>query len=169
MPTGCSCLVRTDSSAKKQQGITFLLIDMKQPGVEVRPIKLISGNSPFCETFFTDARAKLKNIINGIGNGWTVAKALLGHERTMIGNVFGGTAPRGARRRAEEPRRRARRAATSANRTGRIADPVLRDRIAQMSMDQRCFLLTVQRNADSMKAGHSPGPSRRSSRSTAPS
>jgi acyl-CoA dehydrogenase len=151
-------LVRTDGSAKKQQGITFVLIDMRQPGVEVRPIKLISGNSPFCETFFTDARAELKNVINGLGNGWTVAKALLGHERNMIGNVFGGGGGRGPSGGppknvlAELGRKHA------GERDGRIADAPLRDRIVQINMDQRCFLLTVQRNADSMKAGHRPGP-----------
>jgi alkylation response protein AidB-like acyl-CoA dehydrogenase len=151
-------LVRTDGSAKKQQGITFVLIDMSQPGVEVRPIKLISGNSPFCETFFTDARAELKNVINGLGNGWTVAKALLGHERNMIGNVFGGGGGRGPSGGlpknvlAELGRKHA------GERDGQVADAPLRDRIVQINMDQRCFLLTVQRNADSMKAGQRPGP-----------
>ncbi len=151
-------LVRTDGSAKKQQGITFVLLDVAQPGVEIRPIKLISGASPFCETFFTDARAKLANVINGMGNGWTVAKALLGHERNMIGNVFGGTTSRGPS--GGPPKNALAELGTKylGTRDGRIADPVLRDRIAQISMDQRCFLLTVQRNADSMKAGHRPGP-----------
>jgi acyl-CoA dehydrogenase len=151
------CLVRTDASAKKQQGITFVLIDVNQPGVEIRPIKLISGNSPFCETFFTDARAKIKNVINGMGNGWTVAKALLGHERTMIGNVFGGTSSRGA---GGPPKNLVAELGRKylGEKDGRIADAVLRDRIAQIAIDQRCFLLTVQRNADSMKAGQRPGP-----------
>jgi acyl-CoA dehydrogenase len=89
-------LTRTDPNAKKQQGITFLLIDMKSPGVEARPIRLISGSSPFCETFFTDARAKASNVIAGVNNGWTVAKALLGHERTMIASVFGGVSGSGS-------------------------------------------------------------------------
>jgi alkylation response protein AidB-like acyl-CoA dehydrogenase len=151
-------LVRTDGSAKKQQGITFLLIDMAQPGIEVRPIKLISGASPFCETFFTDARAKVKNVINGMGNGWTVAKALLGHERNMIGSIFGGTASRGPA--GGPPRNPVAELARAevGERDGRIADPVLRDRVAQISMDQRCFVLTTQRSADSAKAGHRPGP-----------
>jgi alkylation response protein AidB-like acyl-CoA dehydrogenase len=151
-------LVRTDSSVKKQQGITFVLIDMNQPGVEVRPIKLISGNSPFCETFFTDARAKVENVIHGLNNGWTVAKALLGHERNMIGGVFGGSAPRGGQR--GTPRNPIADLARKyvGERDGRIADAPLRDRVAQVSMDQACFLLTMQRNADSMKAGHRPGP-----------
>jgi acyl-CoA dehydrogenase len=149
-------IFRTDSGGKKQEGITFLLLDLAQPGVEVRPIKLISGASPFCETFFTDAHARTRDIIHGVGNGWTVAKALLGHERTMIGDVFGA----GGRGRG----------ATAGNaivelardylgtRDGRLADPVLRDRVAQFGIEERCFALTMQRSADSVKAGHKPGP-----------
>ncbi len=151
-------LVRTDASVKKQQGITFVLLDMAQPGVEVRPIKLISGASPFCETFFTDAKASMKNVIAGLGNGWTVAKALLGHERNMIGSLFGGG---GGRSEAGGPPRNP--LADLARdhvgeRDGRIADPIVRDRIAQLSMDHRAFLLTVQRSTDNLKAGHKPGP-----------
>jgi acyl-CoA dehydrogenase len=151
-------IFRTDTGGKKQEGITFLLLDMAQPGVEVRPIKLISGASPFCETFFTDARARTRDIIHGVGNGWTVAKALLGHERTMIGDLF-GVGGRG-------------RPATAGNLLvelardyvgerepgGQIADPVLRDRVTQFTMEERCFALTMQRSADAARAGHKPGP-----------
>ena len=149
-------IFRTDSGGKKQEGITFLLLDMAQPGVEVRPIKLISGASPFCETFFTDARAHTRDIIHGVGNGWTVAKALLGYERTMIAAVFG---PGGRGRDAatgNSPVELARR--YLGERDGRIADPVLRDRLAQFSMDERCFALTMQRSAAAAKAGYKPGP-----------
>jgi alkylation response protein AidB-like acyl-CoA dehydrogenase len=150
-------LVRTDPAAKKQQGITFLLIDMNSPGVEVRPILLISGASPFCETFFTDARAKAKDVISGVNQGWTVAKALLGHERTMIANVFGG----GSRSPVKGPRKNAQAELARkyvGERDGQVADPVLRDAITQLAMDERCFGLTVQRNVDNVKAGHRPGP-----------
>jgi len=150
-------IFRTDAGGKKQEGITFLLLDMDQPGVEVRPIKLISGASPFCETFFTDARASTRDILHGIGHGWTVAKALLGHERTMIGDVFGAGA--GARNRSTAGNPLAELAREHlGDRDGRIADPVLRDRVAQVGMDERCFALTMQRSADSVKAGHKPGP-----------
>jgi acyl-CoA dehydrogenase len=150
-------LFRTDTGGKKQEGITFLLLDMQQPGVEVRPIKLISGASPFCETFFSDARAHTRDVIHGIGNGWTVAKALLGHERTMIGDVFGAGA--GARNKVTAGNPLAELAREyQGDREGRIADPVLRDRVAQIIMDERCFALTMQRSADSVKAGHKPGP-----------
>ena len=150
-------IFRTDTGGKKQEGITFLLLDLAQPGVLVRPIKLISGASPFCETFFTDARAHTKDIIAGAGNGWTVAKALLGHERNMIGDVFGAGA--GARNQvaADNPLAELAREYLG-DRDGRIADPVLRDRVAQISMDERCFALTMQRSVDSLKAGHKPGP-----------
>ena len=80
----CFCLVRTDTS-KKHEGISFVLIPMHQPGVEVRPIKLIAGNSPFCETFFTDARAAKDDMIGPLNGGWTVGKRLLQHERSGQG------------------------------------------------------------------------------------
>jgi alkylation response protein AidB-like acyl-CoA dehydrogenase len=80
-------LVRTDPEAKKQEGITFLLIDMETPGVSVSPIRLISGSSPFCETHFQSVRVPKANVVNGVNGGWTVAKALLSHERGMIATV----------------------------------------------------------------------------------
>src|SRR5690606_10259736 len=81
---------RTDPNAKKQEGITFLLFDMETPGVTVKPIQLISGSSPFCETFLTDVRVPVRNVVGKVNGGWTVAKALLAHERTMIADAFGG-------------------------------------------------------------------------------
>ncbi|REJ80676.1 MAG: acyl-CoA dehydrogenase [Acidobacteria bacterium] len=141
-------LVRTDSSGKKQAGITFILVDMDDPGVEVRPIRLISGASPFCETFFRDVRAPVGNVIGEPGDGWTVAKALLGHERSMIGGM---AAPR-----VSLPELAAE--YLGRDEQGRIADPVLRHRVAQSEMDALSFQLTVQRNADSLAAGHQPGP-----------
>jgi alkylation response protein AidB-like acyl-CoA dehydrogenase len=80
----CFCLVRTDTS-KKHEGISFVLIDMHQPGVETRPIKLIAGTSPFCETFFTDARVEKNDMVGPLNGGWTVGKRLLQHERSGQG------------------------------------------------------------------------------------
>lgn len=151
------CLVRTDPNVKKQQGITFILFDMDQPGVEVRPIKLISGNSPFCETFLTNARAKADNVLGGVNKGWTVAKALLGHERNMIGGAFGGGQSRGGGR----PRNMVLelgKQQVGVDDSGKLKDPILRDRIVQSTMDTMSFLQTVQRNADNVKAGQRPGP-----------
>ena len=82
----CFCLVRTDNS-KKHEGISFVLINMRQPGVETRPIKLIAGNSPFCETFFTDARVEKNDMVGPLNGGWTVGKRLLQHERSGQGGT----------------------------------------------------------------------------------
>jgi alkylation response protein AidB-like acyl-CoA dehydrogenase len=147
-------LVRTNTEVKKQAGITFLLADMGTEGIDVRPIKLISGASPFCEVFFEDVRVSRKNLLGQVDNGWEVAKALLGHERMMVGSAFGGrpAAPKG-----ENPMEAAARKYIG-ERDGKIADPVIRDRMAQNQMDESSFLLTLQRNTDNVKAGHRPGP-----------
>ena len=90
----CFCLVRTDTT-KKHEGISFVLINMRQPGVETRPIKLIAGNSPFCETFFTNARVEKSDMVGPLNGGWTIGKRLLQHERSGQGGgarVLGGGA-----------------------------------------------------------------------------
>ncbi|MHA7837258.1 MAG: acyl-CoA dehydrogenase family protein [bacterium] len=151
-------LVRTDPDAPvKQEGITFILIDMDDPGVSVSPILLISGKSPFCETHFKDVRVPVRNVVHEIGAGWTVAKALLGHERSMIADAFGASSGRG---RPKSTRSfLADLAATHLGETeGRIADAVLRDEVADMEMDTRAFGLTVQRTKDAARAGQQPGP-----------
>jgi alkylation response protein AidB-like acyl-CoA dehydrogenase len=153
-------LVRTDASPKKKQvGITFLLVDLATPGIEVRPIRLISGASPFCETFFENARVPIANVVGQIDAGWTIAKALLGHERAMIANVMGSG---GRRDTAGEWSPAGNRVAAVAREHlgevgGKLADPVLRDRLAQFSMDELCFDLTAKRAADSVAAGGRPG------------
>ncbi len=144
------CLVRTDPSASKHSGISFILFDMETPGVSVRPIKLISGASPFCETFLEDVRVPRRNLVSQLGDGWRLAKALLGHERTMIASM-GGDRSRGdslvdrARRYLDAPK-------------GPLPDAVLRDTIAKLEIDRKAFDLTMQRSRDGMKAGHKPGP-----------
>jgi len=148
------CLVRTDPHAKKQEGITFLLFDMETPGVTVKPIQLISGSSPFCETFLENVRVPVKNVVGQVNGGWTVAKALLAHERTMIADAFGsgggGGRGRGLLASARE--------AVGVDADGRLADVFLRHRIAQLEMDTQAFLLTTQRARDAARAGHAPGP-----------
>ncbi len=102
--------MRTDPNAPKHDGITFILFDIDQPGVTVKPILLISGMSPFCETFFDNARALKKNVVGEVNKGWTVAKRLLQYERTSIGGIGGGTqAVDEDRRHREDVRRRRRR------------------------------------------------------------
>ncbi len=148
-------LVRTDTEVNHQAGITFLLIDMDTPGISVAPIKLISGKSPFCETRFEDVRVPVANVISEINNGWTVAKALLGHERSMIADVF-GTSPSQSKTRGSALAALGREYLDTAG--DQIADPILRDAIAQSEMDSRAFALTVQRSRDAAKAGQQLGP-----------
>jgi alkylation response protein AidB-like acyl-CoA dehydrogenase len=146
-------LVRTDPEAKKQEGITFILIDMETPGVSVSPIQLISGKSPFCETLFENVRVPMDNVVHKIDAGWTVAKALLGHERTMVAKVFGGGRESKGRGRLVEIA--AKYLGEEAN--GRIADPLFRSEIAQSEMDGIAFRYASQRMSDQAKAGHQPG------------
>jgi alkylation response protein AidB-like acyl-CoA dehydrogenase len=144
-------LVRTDTAAPKHEGITFLLMDMSSPGVSVKPIRLISGASPFCETFLSDVRVPRANVVGRVNGGWAIAKALLGHERTMIAGMGASerttsdSLPDLARRYLEDD-------------GGKLADPVVRDRVAQLEIDRKCFELTLARSRDGMKAGHKPGP-----------
>jgi len=145
------CLVRTDPAASKHEGIGFLLVDMASPGVSVRPIKLISGSSPFCETFFDGVRVPAGNLVGAPGQGWIIAKALLEHERASIGKL------RSASFAAEEP------LADLARRYlgdegGALPDPVLRDRIAQADLDHLAYQLTSRRAAETAQSSRTPGP-----------
>jgi alkylation response protein AidB-like acyl-CoA dehydrogenase len=144
------CLVRTDPLAKKHEGISFLLIDMDDPGVRTRPIRLISGASPFCETFIENLRVPRENLVGGLNNGWTIAKKLLEHERKMIASI--GERQRGAERSLADLAK-----AYIGEKGGAVADAVLRDRIAQIEIDQRAFRLTQRRAVEEAKGG-SPGP-----------
>jgi acyl-CoA dehydrogenase len=144
------CLVRTDPMAKKHDGISFILIDMDDPGVRTRPIRLISGSSPFCETFIENVRVPMANLVGGLNNGWTIAKKLLEHERKMIASI--GERQRGADRPLADIAK-----TYVGERDGAVADPLLRDRIAQQEIDQRAFRLTQRRAAEEAKGG-SPGP-----------
>lgn len=143
----CFCLVRTDKS-DKHKGISFLLIDMTAPGVEVKPIRMISGMSPFCETFFTNVKVPKANLVGTEGEGWTIGKRLLQHERT---NLSGG----GSRLQPTGPSLAdLAKQFVGVDAEGRIADRDLRARIARFEMDWRAFLLTAMRvQAESKEAG----------------
>ncbi len=143
------CLVRTDFDAPKHDGITFILFTMHQPGVTVKPIPLISGASPFCETFFDNARASKKNVVGEVNKGWTVAKRLLQYERTSIGGIGGGN------QRGESMEDVAKRYA--GQRKGRIADERLREDVVAHRMNDRAFALTVRRSAEESATGLAPG------------
>jgi alkylation response protein AidB-like acyl-CoA dehydrogenase len=145
----CFCLVRTDTT-KKHEGISFVLIDMHQPGVEVRPIMLINGTSPFCETFFTDARAEKKNLIGPLNGGWTIGKRLLQHERS---GLSGGGGMFGMGKSLEQLAREY----VGVDDQGRIADADLRTRIIQNDIDWRVFQQTAMRAM--MEAKGNSGPS----------
>jgi len=142
-------LVRTDTM-QKHGGITFLLMDMETPGVQVRPILLISGASPFCETFISDVRVPRRNVVGQENAGWNIAKMLLRFERNMIADAF----------KARDDRSRlltmARRYLPTEG--GRLLDPILRDRLTQVEMDQHCLDVTLSRSRDRLKAGQPPGP-----------
>jgi alkylation response protein AidB-like acyl-CoA dehydrogenase len=135
----CGCLVRTDPTAKKHDGISFLLVDMHQPGVEVRPIKLIAGASPFCETFFTDATAPKDALLGELNKGWSVGKRLLQHERASQTGASTGARP--------TPLDEIAKRYVGVDEDGRIADPDLRTRIARHQMDAKAHGLTLSRAA----------------------
>ena len=134
------CLVRTNRDAKKQLGISFLLIDMATPGVSTKPIVLISGKSPFCETFFDNVVAPKENLVGKLDRGWDVAKYLLTHEREMIAgggsNLFDSHALDKA-----------------AAKGGRIANPILRAKIAEAAVDTYASDATRQRYLDEIAGG----------------
>lgn len=150
----CFCLVRTDTR-HKQQGISFLLIDMKSPGVEVRPIKLISGVSPFCETFLTDVQVPKENLVGPLNGGWTIGKRLLQHERSGLHFVAlaGGNAGRGVQATSLDTLAKT---YVGVRADGRLADSDLRARLIAHQMDTRAYLLTIQRSQAEAKGSGGP-------------
>jgi alkylation response protein AidB-like acyl-CoA dehydrogenase len=143
------CLVRTDTT-KKHEGISFVLFDMASPGVEARPIKLISGNSPFCETFFSDVKVPKKQMVGKLNGGWEIAKRLLQYERQNISSGgFGG----GAGVELEDIAKH-----YAGEDDGAIADADLRARVAAHRMEARAFALTVRRIEEEGKAKKGPSP-----------
>lgn len=144
------CLVRTDPNAAKHDGISFILFDMSTPGVTVQPIRLISGQSPFCQTFLDNVRAHKRNLVYGLNKGWTVAKRLLQYERTSIGGGMGG-----AGRSSSELPDAAKQYVGLVD--GKLRDYALRDRITLHRLNERAFKITTQRAAEESKSGLAPG------------
>jgi alkylation response protein AidB-like acyl-CoA dehydrogenase len=140
-------LARTDPEAPKHKGISFLLVDMRQPGVEVRPIKMISGDSEFNETFFTDATTRKEDVVGGVNNGWAVAMTLLGFER----GEAAATMP--IRFRAELDR-----LVRLARQHGRADDPVIRQRLAWCHTKVEIMRWNGMRTLTRFLQGHHPGP-----------
>ncbi len=147
----CFCLVRTDKT-KKHEGISFLLIDMTSPGIEVRPILMISGTSPFCETFFTDVKVPKENLMGPRNGGWTIGKRLLQFERAGLGGG-GGSAGRGGDMRGLED---VAKEYIGTDSKGRLADSDMRARLTQHLMDQRAFVLTLARSQAESKSNAGP-------------
>jgi len=142
------CLVRTDFEATKHNGISFMLIDMASEGVSTRPIKLISGKSPFCETFFDTVKVPKANLIGNLNEGWTIAKYLLTHERQMIGGIGETDTRKNVHEVALE---------NLAIQNGKIADSILRTEITHFETDEEIFDLTIQRITDEAKTGNNSG------------
>ena len=145
-------LVRTDPDVPKHEGISFVLLDMHQAGVKVRPIRLISGSSPFCETFFTDAIAKKEDLVGRLNQGWTVGKRLLQYERSGQGGLAGGP-----RRTAggSEMTDLAKQYVGVDN--GRISDPAVRDTVLRHEIQSKSLALTLQRTAEENRSGKTMG------------
>ncbi|MEO8115714.1 MAG: acyl-CoA dehydrogenase family protein [Phenylobacterium sp.] len=145
----CGCLVRTDPRAKKHDGISFMLIDMHQKAIETRPIALIAGASPFCETFFTDAVAPKDALLGQLNVGWTVGKRLLQHERaSQTGAPMGGRVT---------PLQDIAKRYVGLDEEGRIADVDLRTRLTRHLMDARVHSLTLARAMAEAKGNADPG------------
>ena len=153
-------LVRTDPDAPKHDGISFILIDMNQPGVTVKPIRLISGSSPFCETFFDNAIGQKDDLVGQLNRGWTVGKRLLQHERSGQGGVTGSAGPRRSATTPARPRNMLAETAkhyVGTDDTGRIAEPAARDKVIQFAMNSRSFQLTQQRAKEENTSGKTMG------------
>jgi alkylation response protein AidB-like acyl-CoA dehydrogenase len=139
------CLVRTDTSAKKHDGISFILFDMASPGVSTKPILLISGKSPFCETFFDNVRVPKSHVVGTVNRGWDVAKYLLQHERAMIS----GMGERGGGR----PLGQVAADTIGVDTQGRLDDAMLRGQIASFEVDEAALSCAAERAVDLAKAG----------------
>ena len=140
-------LARTDPDAPKHKGISFLLVDMRQPGIEVRPIKMISGESEFNEVFYTDAVVPKENVVGGVNNGWAVAMTLLGFERGAAAAV------NSIRYQAEFDR-----LVEMTRAYGKAGDPKIRQRLAWCHTRVQMMRFVGYRTLTQFLRGHQPGP-----------
>ena len=146
-------LVRTDPQAPKHEGISFVLLPMDQPGVTIKPIKLISGSSPFCETFFDNAIAQRADLVGELNKGWTVGKRLLQHER----NAPGRGAPKSRKKKTLNAYASIAKQYIGEDAGGRIAHPGARDQVLSQVMQERAMALTTQRVLAESKESGAPG------------
>ena len=149
-------LVRTDTHAAKHDGISFVLLDMHQPGVSVKPIQLISGSSPFCETFLDDVTARRDDLVGDLNKGWTVGKRLLQFERSGIGGLSGAVKKKNpATNKLNDLAVLAKRYLGESN--SKIADQSARDKVILHSMTEKAFKLTTQRVSEENLSGKTLG------------
>ena len=147
------CLVRTDPDVPKHNGISFVLLSMDQPGVTVKPIRLISGNSPFCETFFDDAIAYKANLVGEVNKGWTVGKRLLQHERSGMASLVGAQ--------SRDPGATLKEVAHSylgTDEEGKVSDASIRAQVINHEVNDAAFALTRKRTVQEAEDGNTPGP-----------
>ena len=145
-------LVRTNPDVPKHEGISFVMLDMHQSGVTVKPIRLISGTSPFCETFFDNAIAKKEDLVGEVNKGWSVGKRLLQHERSGMSALVGG-GPRDSGPSLAEVAK-----TYVGQHDGKLADPALRAEVIRHTMNSRVFRLTQRRTVEESGDGKTPGP-----------
>jgi len=138
-------LVRTDQAAPKQEGISFLLVDMKTPGITVRPIRDIAGHDEFCEVFFDNVRTPRANLVGKPNAGWGIAKSLLGFERIFLGSPKQSQFALGQLERL-------------AVANGLFADPAFADRYARLTLDVEDLSSLYRKFADDVRAGRKLGP-----------
>ena len=148
-------LVRTNPDVPKHDGISFVLMTMDQPGVRVQPIRLISGASPFCETFFTNAVARKEDLIFQVNKGWTVGKRLLQHERSGLSALASGRSRMVGR--PVEDFARHYLGVTGGGAGGRIANDDIRAQIVKHNITSRAFQLTQRRAVEEAEGLSTPG------------
>ncbi len=146
------CLVRTDAAAPKHEGISFLLFDMADAGVTTSPIMLISGASPFCQTFFDNVKVPKSQLVGELNKGWTIAKRLLQHERQMVAGIGGISALGGSGRSMEDVAKD-----YVGEDQGRIADPMIRAGVTAHRMNDRAFQFTLLRAGEEARTGQADG------------
>jgi alkylation response protein AidB-like acyl-CoA dehydrogenase len=143
----CELVVRTDKGAAKHKGLTVLLVDMKSPGVEVRGLKQITGETEFCEIYFRDVRVPVANVVGQVNQGWDVAMGTLMHERGTFGAGLQVMYQRNFRRLVELAKRR-----------NLAADPVIRQKLGQLGAEIEIMRLNQMRAFSRLSATGVPGP-----------
>ncbi len=148
----CMLVVRTDPTAPKHKGLTCLLVDMKSPGITVRPLKMMTGDSEFNELFFTDVRVPVANVLGAVNEGWGVALTALGNERANLGTPLYLMFKRDFDLLVAR--------AKTIKRNGRAIteDPIVRQKLAQAHLELEVFRLNALRTLSGMSNAHAPGP-----------